>query len=258
MASTTSSSHRGSILAALTGLIVLGLMVAFTLGLTAVADDDTNGADPDPDLASASTEPIDMPDTLPGDLVSATGDAMPTELSDLLGGKEELVTQFASAAEGITDLYGGPAAYAYYGRTDQSALASIVVASTTGGLFLPNNVIPLDAQLAEESGVARPSQIVEEYDGAHCYVAYAAAIPVGQEVDEAEVPTNVTCQYEQDGRTYQISAQGLTEKEAVTALKGLADYVAGDEDAVPDVADLPPVPTAPEPEVAPTSPAPTR
>lgn len=248
MATTTHSSYRGPILAALTGLVLLGLLVAFSVGLSAAADDDADATGAD----TVSTEPIELPDVLPGDLLSATSDTMPTELSDLLGGKDELTKQFASAAEGVSDLYGGPAAYAYYGRTDQSALVSVVVSSTTGGLFLPNNVPPVNAETTSEAGLARAQQVLEAYDGAVCYVAYAQSIPAGQEVDEAEVPSNVTCQYEQDGRTYQLSANGLTEKESVTALKALAAYVGGDEDAVPDVSDLPPYTPTP----APTAPAP--
>lgn len=248
MASTTPPSSRGPILGALTGLVLLGGLVAFTLGLNE-ADDGTSVAGATASGEARTTDgAIDMPEVLPGDLVSVTSAAMPTGLVDQLGGREVIVKSLVTGADGIADLYGGPAGLALYGRTDASALMTIAVSTTAPGLFLPDGLPPLTPEAA---GVARAQQVLERVDGAVCNVGFKEAVPLGQPVDEAELPVSTICQLSDGGRTYQLSGNGVSEEEAVTALKALAAYVAGDDNAVPDAADLPPAPAPPAPPAPP-------
>lgn len=240
MAFTSTSSSRGSILAALTGVVLLGLLVAFSLGLSAVADDDAHGDDA---TSASGSGPIELPEVLPGNLVSPTSDALPAAIAGQFD-LDELTKRLDNGVAGLTDLYDAPSAFGVYTSTDGTKFATLAVVGVTGGLFLPDNLPPFDEVAL--GGTAPATQVIEKVDGGICSASLLDP-STGQPLADPSVPSSVTCQYTDDVRTYQIDAQGLTEQEAVAAAKGVSAYLAGDEDAVPDAADVPPAPAAPAP-----------
>ncbi|CAN5473522.1 hypothetical protein BH11ACT8_BH11ACT8_22390 [soil metagenome] len=279
MSSSKQSPFSGPVVGAVSGVVLLGAVTAFSVGLTnAEGGSATLPGETASTSATASGGTVELPEALPGGLISVDSDQMPSDLVDQLGGPDDLRRSLDSASAGVTDLFGSPSVLGLYGRTDASVLVRVVVAPGDPGLFLPEQFLPIAPDVL---GVARAPQVLEKVDGAVCFETYAQPVAAGTAVDPGEVPQSVICQLGADGRTFQISGGGLDAAASVTALHALAAYVGGDASAVPDAADevVPPAPAAPTtpapapqttpapapqttpqttPETAPTTPAPTR
>ena len=181
------------------GLVLLGAVAAFGIGLPKATDDDATKA-----------EEIVLPDELPHGLIA----------QDELGG--EVADQYAaiqdSAAEGLEDIYGDAAAVRGYASEDGSIQATVTVLNRAPGLFDPHGP-PIDPQLL---GLERSIYELRPVGEAVCDLYWQQPVPEGQPVDESADPGGVMCQLGDGDRTWEFFGSGLSAEEAVEVLESLA------------------------------------
>ncbi|CAN5387662.1 hypothetical protein BH09ACT12_BH09ACT12_31160 [soil metagenome] len=206
--SSAKPSYRTPLLAAVAGVVLLALVFAFAVGLPE-ADDEESAAAADPVVETL----VDLPDSLPGDLVALTSPEMPDDLVEQTGGAEKIAEITASAAENVADIFGGPADFGLYGKVDGSALLTVTVAPGEPGLFVPDGA-PVSADV---QGVERSDLEIVRVGDAVCSVLYTQAVASGQTVDPDEQPARVHCQLGSSGLLYDVTGQGLSVESTVAA-----------------------------------------
>ncbi|WP_134740142.1 hypothetical protein [Nocardioides sp. 503] len=201
-------SARGSrpfVLGLVGGIVVLGLLVAFTVLLPK-----SGGADPDA-----------LPDSLPGglrasDLVRDQDDAEQQARAEDFAERQGDINE--SGAEQLEDLFDAPAVVRTYQDEQFERQVTITVVETAAGPFLPNGP-PLDPSYLDlERNV---SELVSVGDGV-CALYYQQPVPKGQAVPDDEQPQALQCQVGAGGATYQLFGQGLDADAAVDILDDLA------------------------------------
>lgn len=219
---------RTSLVGALVGLVLLGLVVAFAVGVPELTGDDATAQAADAGEGAEGSaepedlEPIDLPTglsgELSGELVAVDTGELPEALAAQFGDLSDLGAQQASVAEGLQALFGVPGAFRLYAASDGSALVSLTVLDKAPGLFVPE-ALPIDPSVL---GVTRAAVEIVDIDGAICSLNWGADVPAGQPIDPAVPPQGVRCQLGDGERTYEISAQGLTPEATVELLKNIA------------------------------------
>lgn len=203
-------SARGSrpfVLGLVGGIVVLGLLVAFTVLL--------------PKSGGGAAD--SLPDTLPGglraaDLVRDQDDAEQQGRAEEFAERQGEVNE--SGQEQLEELFDAPAAVRTYQDEQFERQVTITVVEKAAGPFLPNGP-PFDPSFVDlERNV---SELVSVGDGV-CALYFQQAVPEGEEIPEdQEQPQALQCQVGAGGTTYQLFGQGLSADEAVEILDGLAD-----------------------------------
>lgn len=213
---------RTTLVSALLGVVLLGGVFVFTVLVPELGDDAEPAAAERGASASAPDDlaPVALPDELSGGLTAVDLGTLPAELAAQFGDLESLKDQETSITEGLARVFGVPGAFRVYAAADASAVAQVTVLDKAPGLFAPD-ALPIDPALVD---VARPPSELVSVDGATCSVNWGEAVPAGQPVDPATQPQAVRCQLggQDDQRTYELTAQGLSVDDTVAVLKDLA------------------------------------
>ena len=208
-------SARTTFLAAAGGVVGLVLVVGFAVGLPEIVGDGEGAAGD----AAYSGDLAPLPESLPGELVSLLSPEMPGDMVEQSGGAEALQEIVASGADNVAELYGAPAAFGIYARTDGSALVTVTVAPGEPGLFVPDGT-PISP---EAQGLERSTLVVSEVEDGVCSGIYAEQVAPGQAVDPAEQPGRVHCQLAAEGLLYDVTSQGISIDETVIAGRTVID-----------------------------------
>jgi hypothetical protein len=207
----TASTSRSSLVGAVLGLALLGLLVAFAVALPESAQSTKSAA------ATDAAAPISLPDTLPGgwtsvDVVGPKG-ADPAQTKEFTANQTKALSYVTDALDKVYDV---PTAFRVYATSDLSRYVTLTAWAAPGGAFGPNGLN--DPEL---SGLARaPVELVRVRDSV-CTVNWAP-VPAGQPIDPATKPTGVECQLSEAGRTFQIGAGPMTAEETVKLLEAAA------------------------------------
>jgi hypothetical protein len=220
-------SLRTRLLAALSGVVLLALLLFFAVGLPDGGEDSEGEGGEGGEGTSETAELAPLPESLPGDLLSLVGPEVPPEVVAQSGGAEQLQAVIDSATANLAELFGEPTAFGIYGRVDGSALVTVTVGPGSEGLYVPDGA-PVDADVQQ---AARSNLEVVEVGDAVCSVLYTQAVPAGQPVDPEEVPARVQCRLAADGLAYDVTAQGLDAEQTVAVAEAVRDPEAADEDA---------------------------
>jgi hypothetical protein len=222
--SPVNQSARTTVLAAVGGLLLLVLLVAFAVGLPELSGSKEGGegnesGEPGESGSAPVGELAPLPESLPGDLVSILGPDMPPEVAAQSGGVEQMQAVVTSATANLAEVFGEPTAFGIYGRADGTALLTLAVGPGEAGLFVPDGA-PVSAEVQQ---AARANLELVEIGDAVCSVVYAQAIPAGQPVDPEEQPGRVHCQLADAGLLYDVTAQGIGVEETVAAAEAVRD-----------------------------------
>jgi hypothetical protein len=196
---------RSSVVGTTSGIVVLGGVVAFTVGLPHLTGDE----------AAASSTHDDRP---------AVADVLP---ESLLGNRLVRIAKVNQqvgdeiekyGATTLSDVFGADTAVARYVSPDGQVQFSITVSDAGGGLFLQNGP-PSPRQITQSQGfVVRTRQV----DGVPCSELFAAqpAASGGKAPDPTKsAPVQVQCQTEVDGRAFNgYGVGGISAEQAVQAL----------------------------------------
>lgn len=213
---------RTTLVSALLGVVLLGGVFVFTVVVPELGDDAEPAGAESGEAASAGEPlaPVELPDELGGGLTAVDLGTLPDDLAQQFGDLEALKEQETSITEGLARVFGAPGAFRVYAAADASAVAQVTVLDRAPGLFAPD-ALPIDPAVVD---VARaPSELVS-VDGATCSVNWGEAVPAGQPIDPAAKPQAVRCQLgsQDDRRTYELTAQGLSVDDTVAVLTELA------------------------------------
>jgi hypothetical protein len=193
------SRHASTIVGVAVGILLLGLMAAFAIGLPKSADtSETEEAAPDVELT--------LPDTLPGGYAAAD---LPESFADgeLAEQAETIAEQQAESAdygnEVLPDVLGHPAVTRSY-VLDGSKAVFVQVFAAEGGALAPNS-------LTDPEGTGGAGGLtMENVDGAACILGY------GQSQDGSlGDPTSTQCQLSEDGLTVQVQSNQVVAEDLV-------------------------------------------
>lgn len=209
MSDSTSRSRTSTVVGILVGLVLLGLVAAFAIGLPKAAGDE------------AADVELTLPDTLPGGYAAAD-DADSFADGELADQAEAIAKQeAASTAYGnkvLPDVLGAPAATRSY-VVDGSTAVFVQVFQSEGGAFSPASMT--DPSTTDGAGGTTMEQVG---DGA-CILTY------GQSTDGGTGdPAQSQCQVTQDGLTVQIQSNGVEAAELVKVADGILDDLAPSAD----------------------------
>jgi hypothetical protein len=188
------------------GVVLLGAVAAFGIGLPKATDDEE----------ATKAEKIVLPDELPHGLVAEE------QLASEAGAEgEEYAARLTeiedSAGEGLEAIYDAPAAIRAYASEDGALQATVTVLDRAPGLFDPHGP-PVDPALLQ---VERSIYELRRVGDAVCDLYWQQSVPEGQPVDEAAVPSAVTCQLGDGDRTLEFAGSGLSAEQAVEVLESL-------------------------------------
>jgi hypothetical protein len=194
VSTSTSPSRTSTIAGVAVGLLLLGLMAAFAIGLpkTADADDSTE---------TGSQVELSLPDTLPGGYSAAD---LPESFAegDLADQAEQIAKQQGESTaygnEVLPDVLGHPAVTRSY-VAEGSKAVFVQVFQAEGGAFAPNSLT--DPEATGGAG----GLTMENVDGAACIVSYGQS--QGQGLGD---PTSTQCQLSEDGLTVQVQSAQVT------------------------------------------------
>jgi hypothetical protein len=211
-------TSRPLVLAALLGVVVLGLLVAFSVSLPSSSDE------PATDRASADTgnhDPITLPESLPGQWTAV--DVADPANHDAAAAAEFAKQQKETVAY-VNDTLGKvypdyPTAFRAYANDDLTSFVTLTVFGAPGGAFSPNGFAS-----AERLKLARATVELVRAGDAVCQVNWQS-VPAGQEFPADAVPLATTCQLSRDGRTYQLATQGMAVDGTAGLLVKAADEV---------------------------------
>ncbi|MCB0895144.1 MAG: hypothetical protein H6529_15510 [Nocardioides sp.] len=206
MSATTSRSRTSTVVGILVGLVLLGLVAAFAIGLPKAAGDDATEAAADVELS--------LPDTLPGGYAAAD-DAASFADGDLAQQAEAIAQQQAASTkygnQVLPDVLGTPAVTRSY-VVDGTTAVFVQVFQSDGGAFAPGSLT--DPETTNGAGGTTMEAVG---DGA-CILTY------GQSTDgSAGTPSQSECQVSQDGLTVQIQSSGVEAAELVKVADGILD-----------------------------------
>ncbi|GAB6985236.1 hypothetical protein [Nocardioides pyridinolyticus] len=191
------SGHASTIVGVVVGVILLGLMAAFAIGLPKTAD--AEEAEPQVELS--------LPDTLPGgytaaDLADSFADGELAEQADQIAEQQAESTEYGN--EVLPEVLGHPAVTRSY-VIDGSKAVFVQVFAAEGGALAPNSLT--DPSTTDGGG----GLTMENVDGAACVLGY------GQSEDGSlGDPTSTQCQLSEGGLTVQtqsnqVGAEALAE-----------------------------------------------
>ena len=202
-------SERGAQpIGVLLGVVLLGAVAAFGIALPKATGEDDAGAE---------AAEIELPDELPHGLLAE-------DLSDPEGGSEaeEYAGRVAaiqkSAASGLEDIFGAPAAVRGYATDDGSIQATVTVLDKEPGLFDPHGP-PIEPGLLQLERSVYELRLVGD---AVCDLYWQQVVPEGQPLDEAAAPAAVQCQLGVGDRTIELFGSGLSVEAASDILDSLA------------------------------------
>lgn len=197
---------RSSIVGAAAGVVLLGGMVAFAVGLPEVVDD--------PAAASGSERSDQRPvaELLPPDLL----DGELKRIGDINPQFTEMADQVESyGADQLSEVYDADVAVARYATETLETEVSITIFDGESTFFLPTGP-PIPPELTAQSGLVND---VQRVDDAVCTGQWQA-----QAYQEGGPPFQSQCQRVVDGRTFNAhSGGGFTLEQTAEAL---ADVVA--------------------------------
>lgn len=186
----------------LLGLVLLGAVAAFAIGLPQATEDTT-----------AEADPVELPDELPHGLVAEDrleGGAPEEEYADRVAAIQD------SAVDGLEEIYDAPAAVRGYASADRSVQVTVTVLDRAPGLFDPHGP-PIDPKLLE---LERSVYDLRPVGDAVCALRWQQTVAEGQPVDDAD-PSSVQCQLGDGDRTLELFGSGLSAEAAVEILESL-------------------------------------
>ncbi len=210
MSTPTASSRTSALVGIAAGLVLLGLVAAFAIGLPKAS-----GAD-------ESTEPapveLSLPDTLPGGYAAADDPASFAD-GELAAQAEAIAKQQADAtAYGnavLPDVLGTPAVTRSY-VVDGTNAVFVQVFQSTGGAFSPDSLT--DPTTSDGAG----GTTMEKVGDGVCALTY------GQSTDGSlGDPTSSRCQVTHGDLTVQLSSSGVAAEDLVSVGDGILDNLAG-------------------------------
>jgi hypothetical protein len=203
--STRTSAGRPPLVAILLGLLLLGLLAAFAIGLPKAQGD---AADPE---SAALT--LTLPDTLPGGYVAsddpaAFADGQLADQADEIAKQEQANADYGNGV--LPDALGTSAATRTY-VSDGTEAVFVQVFQSAGGAFAPNSIPD-----PENTGGQAPTEMTEVGDGA-CILTYGQAQAAG----EAAPVAFSQCQVSQGELTVQIGSSAVAAEDLVGVADGL-------------------------------------
>jgi hypothetical protein len=186
------------------GLVLLGAVAAFAIGLPKATDEKASEADG-----------IELPDQLPHglmaeDVLDREGGAKAQEYADRVAAIQD------SAVKGLEDIYGDPAAVRGYASDDGTVQATVTVLDQAPGLFDPHGP-PIEPELLQ---LERSIYELRRVGDAVCDLYWQQVVPLGQPVGDAD-PSAIQCQLGDGDRTLEIFGSGLSSEAAVEILESL-------------------------------------
>lgn len=196
---------RSSVVGTISGVVVLGGVVAFAVGLPKATGDDAGSSSTSADRPAVADV---LPQTLLGNRLVRFN-----KVDQKVGDEIEKY-----GTDTLTDVFGADSAVARYISSDGQVQFSITVSDAGGGLFLQNGP-PTPQKVTQAQGfVVRNRQV----DGIPCAELFAAQPPTsGQKAPDPTqgAPAQVQCQTEVDGRAFNgYGVGGITAEQAVQAL----------------------------------------
>lgn len=212
VSTSTSRSHTSTWVGIAVGVVLLGLVAAFAIGLPKAAKDEASAAEPDVELS--------LPDTLPGGYLAADDPASFAD-GELAQQAETIAKQQAASTEYgnevLPDVLGTPAVTRSYVVNGTSAVF-VQVFQSDGGAFSPDSLT--DPATTNGAGGTTMAAVG---DGA-CILEY------GQGTDGSTGdPTSSRCQVSQDGLTVQIVSSGVAAEDLVGVADGILEDLAQDQ-----------------------------
>lgn len=207
------NDRRAQVIGGLLGVVALGGLVAFGVGLPQAVGDSKESDD--------TPSAITLPDGIDagGFVADSIPDTTRTDGQDPVALAKQVSDIEASASEGLTELYGVPAAARGYHTIGAQKQISITAVALKPGLFAPNG-LPIDGSLF---GLTRLQYELSRVDGAVCEVDWETPVKAGQPIDPNVLPQSVRCQLGVGERTYEGFAIGMTADEVVTTLKAVSE-----------------------------------
>lgn len=200
--SSRTSSTKTTWIAILLGIVALGVVSAFAIGLPEVVGEE-------------QAAELSLPDTLPGGYAAADDPASFAD-GDYADQAGEIADQEKSNSdygnEVLPDVLGHAAATRTY-VLDGSKAVFVQVFAAEGGAFAPNSIPDPDA-----SGGAPATEITAVGDGV-CILSYGQ----GSTGDEPADPVFSQCQVTRHGLTAQIGASEVDAKDLVDTADALLD-----------------------------------
>lgn len=203
------SSSVSTIVGIVVGVVLLGLVAAFAIGLPKTAD----AADGE---EAAPTVELSLPDTLPGGYAAADQPESFAE-GELAEQAETIAQQQADGTaygnEVLPDVLGHPAVTRSY-VVEGSKAVFVQVFAAEGGALAPNSLTD------PESTGGAGGLTMENIDGAACILSY------GQSEDgSVGEPASTQCQLSGDGLTVQVQSNQVPGDALVELANAiLADY----------------------------------
>ncbi|WP_296604895.1 hypothetical protein [Nocardioides sp.] len=200
--SSRTSSTTTTWIAILLGVVALGLVSAFAIGLPEVVGEEETAA-------------LSLPDTLPGGYAAADDPAAfaggdYADQADEIAGQERSNSDYGN--EVLPDVLGHAAATRTY-VLDGTKAVFVQVFAAEGGAFAPNSIPDPDA-----SGGAPATEITAVGDGV-CILSYGQ----GSTGDEPADPVFSQCQVTRHGLTAQIGASEVDATDLVDTADALLD-----------------------------------
>lgn len=207
MSSRTSTSRTSTWTGIAVGVLLLGLMAAFAIGLPKTADADAAGEEAPIELS--------LPDTLPGGYAAADDPAsfkggQLAEQADTIAKQQKANDAYGNKV--LPDVLGTSAATRTY-VLDGTKAVFVQAFQSEGGAFAPNTVPDPDA-----AGGAPATAMEQVGDGA-CILSYGQAA-AGQ---DASAPAFSQCQVSDGGLTVQIGGADIDAADLVKTADTLLD-----------------------------------
>lgn len=200
MSTPTSTSRTSTLVGILLGIVILGLVAAFAIGLPKAQGEES----------AQSDMTLTLPDTLPGGYI-ASDDPKAFEGGELAEQADEIVKQEKANAEYgnqvLPEVLGRAAATRTYVAEGAQAIF-VQVFQSEGGAFAPNNLPD-----PENTGGQAPTEMTQVGDGV-CILSFGQAMG-----GDAGEPVFSQCQVTHDGLTAQVGSGAVPAEELV----GIAD-----------------------------------
>jgi hypothetical protein len=207
--SARASSRTSSWVGIALGVILLGLVAAFAIGLPKAVGD----------APDAEAAPVSLPDELPGgypaaDDPAAFADGDYASQADQIAKQQQEMTDYGNKV--LPEALGHPAATRTY-VADGTIPVFVQVFRADGGALSPQSLNdPTTSQGAGGTTMDRVGDAV-------CILTYGQSQSATGATADAGDPASSQCQITRDGLTVQIQAQGLDTQKIVDAGDGLLD-----------------------------------
>jgi len=209
----TSTRRNSHVVAILAGLVLLGLVAAFAIGLPKATGDE--GA-----VSSGSSTPdhITMPDSIPGgyqaaDVATSFAGGQLAGQAKQIAAQQQAATAYANKV--LPKALGAPAASRSY-VLDGTQAVFVQVFTSDGGAFAPSS---LSDPAASNGGGGRTMEAVG--DGV-CILTYGQSQSGGA---APTTPSDSQCQVSRNGLTAQIEAGTVAPEDLVKAADALLTQV---------------------------------